>query len=73
MARGLQIAPARDGNPQAERWSMDTILVVGILLLILALLGGLGLVGTLQGVAWVLLLVAVIMISWRVIAGRRPV
>jgi hypothetical protein len=47
--------------------------MIGILLLILALLGVGGVIGALKSVAWVLLLVAVIVIAWRVITGRRPV
>jgi hypothetical protein len=52
---------------------VDAILMIGILLLILALLGVGGVLGALKSVAWVLLLVAVIVIAWRVITGRRPV
>jgi hypothetical protein len=47
--------------------------MIGILLLILALLGVGGVIGALQSVAWILLLVAVVVIAWRVITGRRPV
>jgi len=47
--------------------------MIGILLLVLALLGVGGVIGALKSIAWVLLLLAVIVIAWRVITGRRPV
>ena len=47
--------------------------MIGIILLVLALLGVGGVFGALQSIAWVLLLLAVIVIAWRVITGRRPV
>ena len=47
--------------------------MLGILLLVLALLGFGGVVAVLASVAWILLLVAVIVIAWRLITGRRPV
>jgi predicted lipid-binding transport protein (Tim44 family) len=52
---------------------VDAILLLGILLLILALLGFGGVISALQSVAWILLIVAVIVIAWRIITGRRPV
>lgn len=52
---------------------MDTILFLGILLLLLALLGFGGVVEALASFAWILLIIAVIIIAWRVITGRRPV
>lgn len=52
---------------------MDLILLIGIILLVLALLGFGGVIGALKSVAVFLLLVAVIVIAWRVISGRRPV
>ena len=52
---------------------MDTILILGILLLVLALLGFGGVVEALASIAWILLIIAVIVIAWRVITGRRPV
>lgn len=52
---------------------MDTILILGIVLLILALLGFGGVINALASIAWVLLLIAVIVIAWRLITGRRPV
>ena len=52
---------------------MDTILILGILLLVLALLGFGNVVGALSSIAWILLIIAVIVIAWRVITGRRPV
>jgi uncharacterized membrane protein YtjA (UPF0391 family) len=52
---------------------VDLILILGIVVLILALLGFGGVIQALSSIAWVLLLVAVIVIAWRVITGRRPV
>lgn len=52
---------------------MDILLLIGILLLVLALLGFGGVVEALASIAWILLIVAVIVIAWRVITGRRPV
>lgn len=52
---------------------MDTILILGIILLVLALLGFGGVINALASIAWVLLLIAVIVIAWRLITGRRPV
>jgi uncharacterized membrane protein YtjA (UPF0391 family) len=52
---------------------VDAILLLGILLLILALLGFGGVISALQSVAWILLIIAVIVIAWRIITGRRPV
>jgi uncharacterized membrane protein YtjA (UPF0391 family) len=47
--------------------------MLGIVILILALLGFGGVVQALSSIAWVLLIIAVIVIAWRVITGRRPV
>ena len=52
---------------------MDIILLLGIVLLILALLGFGGVITALSKIAWVLLIIAVIVIAWRIITGRRPV
>jgi len=52
---------------------MDMILLIGIVLLVLALLGVGGVFAALKSVAWFLLVIAVIVIAWRVITGRRPV
>ena len=52
---------------------MDTILLLGIILLVLALLGFGGVINALASIAWILLLIAVIVIAWRLITGRRPV
>ncbi|HET6762739.1 MAG TPA: hypothetical protein VFH27_03680 [Longimicrobiaceae bacterium] len=52
---------------------MDAILMIAILLLIVSLLGVGGVIGALKSVAWFLLIIAIIVIAWRVIAGRRPV
>lgn len=52
---------------------MDIILLIGILLLILALLGFGGIFAALKSIAWILLIIAVIVIAWRVITGRRAV
>lgn len=52
---------------------MDLLLLLGIVLLIVALLGVGGVIEALGTLAWVLLLVAIIVIAWRVITGRRPV
>ena len=47
--------------------------MLGIVVLILALLGFGGVIQALGSIAWVLLIIAVIVIAWRVITGRRPV
>ena len=47
--------------------------MLGIVVLILALLGFGGVIAALADIAWVLLIIAVIVIAWRVITGRRPV
>lgn len=52
---------------------MDLLLILGIAILVLALLGFGGVVEALASIAWVLLIIAVIVIAWRVITGRRPV
>jgi uncharacterized membrane protein YtjA (UPF0391 family) len=52
---------------------MDMILILGIILLLLALLGFGGVIAALKSVAWILLIIAVIVIAWRIITGRRPV
>ncbi|MDB4948435.1 MAG: hypothetical protein JWM27_1084 [Gemmatimonadetes bacterium] len=52
---------------------MDVILLIGILLLVLGLLGVGGVVAALKSVAWFLLIIAIIVIAWRVITGRRAV
>lgn len=52
---------------------MDIILIIGIILLVLALVGFGGLVEALASIAWILLLVAIVVIAWRLITGRRPV
>jgi uncharacterized membrane protein YtjA (UPF0391 family) len=52
---------------------VDTILILGIILLVLALLGFGGVINALASVAWILLLIAIIVIAWRLITGRRPV
>jgi hypothetical protein len=50
---------------------MDIILIIAILLLIF---GGVGMaVGFLADVLWILIIIAVIVIAWRLIAGRRAV
>jgi hypothetical protein len=50
---------------------MDIILLIAILLLIF---GGVGAVaGFLADVAWILIILAVIVIAWRLIAGRTAV
>lgn len=52
---------------------MDILLLIGILLLVLALLGFGGVIAALESIAWILLIIAVIVIAWRLITGRRPV
>ena len=56
-----------------EKRPVDLLLMIGIVILILALLGFGGVIQALSGIAWVLLILAVIVIAWRVITGRRPV
>jgi hypothetical protein len=55
------------------RDNVDIILLLGILLLVLALLGFTGVIAALKSIAVILLIIAVIVIAWRVITGRRPV
>lgn len=52
---------------------MDLILIIAIVLLLVALLGVGGVINALGNLAWVLLIIALIVIAWRVISGRRPV
>ena len=52
---------------------MDIILIIAIVLLLLGLLGVGGIFAALKSVAWFLVIIAVIVIAWRIIAGRRPV
>jgi hypothetical protein len=53
--------------------TVDAILIIGILLLLIALLGVGGVIDALGSIAWILLIIAVIVIAWRVITGRRAV
>ena len=55
------------------RDNVDIILLLGIILLVLALLGFSGVIAALESIAVVLLIIAVIVIAWRIITGRRPV
>ena len=55
------------------RMAVDLLLIIGIVLLLVALLGVGGVIGALADIAWILLIIAVIIIAWRVITGRRPV
>jgi hypothetical protein len=50
---------------------MDFLFFVGIVILLLALLGFGGVVHALSSIAWVLLVLGVFVIAWRLIAGRR--
>jgi hypothetical protein len=51
------------------RTPMDIILIIAILLLIF---GGVGTaIGFMADVLWILIVIAVIIIAWRLIAGRR--
>jgi len=52
---------------------MDAIMTVGILVLLIGLLGVGGVIDAPGGVAWLLLLLAIIVIAWRIVIGRRPV
>ncbi|HEV3049585.1 MAG TPA: hypothetical protein VGX50_04715 [Longimicrobium sp.] len=52
---------------------MDILLIIGIVLLLVALLGVGGVIKALGSIAWILLIIAVIVIAWRLITGRRPV
>lgn len=60
-------------SPWERRTTVDTLLIIGIVLLLIALLGVGGVIGALGKLAYVLLIIAVIIIAWRVITGRRPV
>lgn len=55
------------------RTIVDILLIIGVVLLLVALLGVGGVIGALADIAWILLIIAVIIIAWRVITGRRPV
>ena len=55
------------------RKTVDILLIIGIVLLLVALLGVGGVIEALGSIAWILLILAVIIIAWRVITGRRPV
>jgi purine-cytosine permease-like protein len=59
--------------PSDPERTVDAILIIGILLLLIALLGVGGVINALGSLAWVLLVLAIIVIAWRVITGRRPV
>lgn len=59
--------------PRDLETTVDAILIIGILLLLIALLGVGGVLNFLGGLAWLLLIIAIIVIAWRVITGRRPV
>jgi purine-cytosine permease-like protein len=59
--------------PIGPERTVDAILIIGILLLLLALLGVGGIIEALGSIAWILLIIAIIVIAWRVITGRRPV
>lgn len=52
---------------------MDLILIIAFVLLLVALLGVGGVINALGNLAWILLIIAVIIIAWRFITGRRPV
>ncbi len=52
---------------------MDILLIIGIVLLLVAPLGVGGVIQALGSIAYVLLILAIIIIAWRVITGRRPV
>lgn len=52
---------------------MDTILLLGILVLVLALLGFSGVVNALASIAWILFIIGIVVIAWRLITGQRPV
>lgn len=52
---------------------MDILLIIGIVLLVLGLLGVGGVFAALKSIAWFLVIIAIIVIAWRVITGRRPV
>jgi hypothetical protein len=58
-------------DPSTLGESMDIILIIAILLLIF---GGAGAVmGFLGNLAWILIILAVIAIAWRLITGRRAI
>lgn len=67
--------PRAEGHDyhHTERGPVDIILLLGIILLVLAVLGFSGVIAALESVAVILLIVAVIVIAWRIITGRRPV
>jgi hypothetical protein len=52
---------------------LDAILIVGVLLLLIALLGVGGVIDALGSIAWILLIIALVVIAWRIITSRRPV
>ncbi len=50
---------------------MDILLLIGIVILVRALLGFGGVIAALAEIAWILLIIAIIVIAWRLITGRR--
>lgn len=60
-------------HPSDPERTVDAILIIGILILLIALLGLGGIIEALGTIAWVLLIIAIIVIAWRVITGRKPV
>ena len=60
-------------NHQRGKDSVDLILIIAIILLLVGGLGVGGVIGALGNLAWFLIVLAVIVIAWRVITGRRAV
>lgn len=52
---------------------VDVLLIIGIILLILGILGYTPVLAGLSSIAWLLIVIAIIVIAWRIITGRRPV
>jgi len=52
---------------------VDILLIIGIVLLLVGVLGFTGVFAALHTIAVYLVIIAVIVIAWRVITGRRPV
>ncbi|SOD02625.1 hypothetical protein SAMN05216486_10512 [bacterium JGI 053] len=69
MAEAVEVSKV---HPRGEAL-MDMILIIAIILLLLGLLGVGGIIHVLGSLAWILVVIAIIVIAWRIITGRRPV
>jgi uncharacterized membrane protein HdeD (DUF308 family) len=51
---------------------MDRVLILGVVLLVTGIVGTFGLVEALRPVAWPIVVIGIVLIAWRIVAGRRP-